>query len=153
PPAGDLAGLTAAPGAVAPGCGVRLPLPRSNGEGEIPAGDLAGAAVAPGGTGPPLPLGLGETGAPGAVAPAAAVGLAPAAGGAPPGARPAPPVGGGTLFGFSVLIFCFSCASLGTPAQPRSIFGCATLAFTFGGAMPGAALVILFGAATINLLP
>ena len=33
------------------------------------------------------------------------------------------PVGGGTFFGFSVLIFSFNCAALATPAQPFSIFG------------------------------
>jgi hypothetical protein len=50
-------------------------------------------------------------------------------------------VGGGIFFGFSVLIFCFNCASLGTLAQPFSIFGLATFAFTLGGAAPGADLV------------
>jgi hypothetical protein len=40
------------------------------------------------------------------------------------------------------LIFCFICSALATPAQPCSTFGCAILVFTFGGAMPGAGLVI-----------
>jgi hypothetical protein len=62
-------------------------------------------------------------------------------------------VGGGTFFGFSVLIFCFSCASLGTPAQPRLSFGCAILAFTVGGFAVGGALANLRGAATTNLFP
>jgi hypothetical protein len=56
----------------------------------------------------------------------------------PPAVGEAPaalPVGGGIFFGFSVLIFSFSCASLATPPQPCWIFGCATLAFTFGGAI------------------
>src|SRR5438477_3173963 len=91
-----------------PGDGRPPGLPRSNGEGETAAGDLAGAPVAAGDTRPGLPLGPGETG--GAL-PAGDAGLAPTAADGPPGARAAAAVGGGTFFGFSVLIFCFSCAS------------------------------------------
>src|SRR5437588_6962740 len=90
------------------GDGLPPGLARSNGEGEPAAGDLAGAPVAAGGTRLGLPLGPGEIG--GAAAPGDA-GLAPTAGDGPPGARAAAAVGGGTFFGFSVLIFCFSCAS------------------------------------------
>ena len=133
-----------------PGDGRPRGLPRSNGEGDTAAGDLAGAAVAPGGTRPGLPLRPGETAG---AATAADAGLAPTAGDAPPGARAAAAVGGGTFFGFSVLIFCFSCASLGTPAQPRLILGCATFVFTAGGLAPGGALASLFGAATTSLFP
>lgn len=57
------------------------------------------------------------------------------------------------FFGFSVLIFCSTSALLATPFQPRSIFGCATFAFTAGGFMSGAAFAILVGAASISLLP
>src|SRR6266550_2065816 len=113
----------------------------------VPAGDLAGVPVRPGwGCSPGRPLRLPlSTGDP--VAAGEAIGLPPAvgavaAGEAPAGPRPAAvPVGGGIFFGFSVLIFCFSCASLGTPAQPFSIFGLATFAFTLEGAAPGADLL------------
>src|SRR5207244_10776330 len=91
-----------------PGGGLPPGLPRSKGEGEPTPGDLTGAPVAAGGTRPGLPLGPGETG--GAPPPGDA-GLAPTAGDGPPGWRAAAAVGGGTFFGFSVLIFCFSCAS------------------------------------------
>jgi hypothetical protein len=57
------------------------------------------------------------------------------------------------FFGFSVLIFCSSSALLATPAQPRSTFGCATLAFTAGGLALGGAFAILVGAATTSLFP
>ena len=57
------------------------------------------------------------------------------------------------FLGFSVLIFCSSSALLTTPAQPRSIFGCAIFAFTAGGAMLGDALASLFGAPTRSLFP
>src|SRR5438105_8722563 len=109
----------------------------------------AGPAVAPGGTRPGLPRGPGETGA---LSPGAAGGLAPAAGGLPT-TRAAARVGGGIFFGFSVLIFCSSLALSGTPFQPCSIFGCATLAFTAGGATLVGALANLSGAPTTSLLP
>jgi hypothetical protein len=51
------------------------------------------------------------------------------------------------------LIFCSSSALLGTFFQPRSIFGCATLAFTAGGFAAGAAFTSLWGAATRSLFP
>jgi len=57
------------------------------------------------------------------------------------------------MFGFSVLIFSFNCAALATPVQPFSIFGCATFVFMRGGAIPGAGLLILAGAATTSLSP
>ena len=57
------------------------------------------------------------------------------------------------FFGFSFLIFCSSSALLETPFQPRSIFGCATLAFTAGGATLGGALASFAGAATMSLSP
>ena len=138
--AGAPAGLVVAPG-LAPGLG----LPRSNGEGEIPAG----TAVAPGGTRPGLPRGPGETGS---LPPGAAGGLAPTAGGLPAD-RAAARVGGGIFFGFSALIFCSTSALLETPFQPCSIFGCATLAFTAGGATLRGDLASLSGAATTSLLP
>src|SRR5205823_2917422 len=84
--------------------------------------------------------------------PGAAIGLSPAAGDGPPG-RAAARVGGGMFFGFSLLIFCSSCALSGTPFQPRSIFGCVTFAFTAGGATLGGALANLGGAATRSLFP
>src|SRR5439155_7749357 len=131
--------------AVTPGRG-RPPgvgFPLSNGEGGPPGG----AAVVPGSTRPGLPRGPGETGG---LAPPTA-GLPPTAGdGLPPG-RAAARVGGGIFLGFSVLIFCFSSACLGTPAQPCSIFGCATFAFTARGASLGGALVSWGGAATMSL--
>lgn len=141
-------GETASPtrgGIVPPGCTADLPyaLPRSNGDGKRPAG----AAVAPGAIRPGLPRGPGNTGC---WAPPTA-GLPPTAA-APPG-RAAARVGGGIFFGFSVLIFCSSCALSGTPFQPCSIFGCATLVFTAGGATLGGALASLGGAATMSLLP
>ena len=159
--AGAPAGLVVAPG-LAPGLG----LPRSNGDGEIPAGAAvapglglprsngegeipAGTAVAPGGTRPGLPRGPGETGS---LPPGAAGGLAPTAGGLP-AVRAAARVGGGIFFGFSALIFCSTSALLETPFQPCSIFGCATLAFTAGGATLVGALVSLGGAPTMSLLP
>ena len=149
-PAGDLAGVPVRPGwGCSPGRPLRLPLstgaPVAPGE---PVGPpvTPGVPVAPGRTRPPglprLPFSNGDP-----VAAGEAIGLPPAvgavaAGEAPAGPRPAAvPVGGGIFFGFSVLIFCFSCASLGTPAQPFSIFGLATFAFTLGGAAPGADLV------------
>ena len=130
-----------------PGCTPGLPcgLPRSNGEGGAPAG----AAVAPGGTRAGLPRGPGVIGI---FSPGAAIGLSPTAGDGPPG-RAAARVGGGTFFGFSVLIFCSSSALLETPFQPRSIFGCATFAFTAGGLTLGGAFAILDGAATKSLSP
>src|SRR5262249_15395670 len=133
--------------AVAPGRGrpPALPLPRSNGDGEAPN---EGAAVPPGATRPRLPGGPGD-----AAGPAAPPGALPAAGAALPPSRAAARVGGGTFFGFSVLIFCSSSALLGTSFQPCSILGCATLAFTAGGFAAGAALAILVGAATRSLLP
>ena len=141
--------------------GLPLPgLPRSlpNGEpwmaGETaPAGDVTGAPVAPGrGCPPALPLplplskGAGDVGAAGEVTPP---------GEAAPKARSvaAAPVGGGMFLEFSVLIFCFNCASLGTPVQPCSTLSWATFAFTFGGTIPGAALLIFWGAATTNFPP
>jgi hypothetical protein len=117
------------------GFGVGLPLssalPGAPGAGEaLPAGDVPGlpggvpfgGSVARGvAAGEVIPRGVaaGETarvglrGEPAGVpaAAAGAVGLAPAAGGGLPAPRAAAPVGGGTFFGFSVLIFCFSCAS------------------------------------------
>jgi hypothetical protein len=51
------------------------------------------------------------------------------------------------------LIFCSTSALLGTPFQPRSIFGCATFAFTAGGFALGAAFASRWGAATSNLFP
>jgi len=42
---------------------------------------------------------------------------------------------------------------LGTFFQPRSIFGCATFAFTAGGFVTGAAFASFWGAATRSLLP
>lgn len=130
--------------AVNPGRAPSLPLPRSNGEGEIPAG----ASVAPGGTRPGFPRGPGDT----AGWPPPTAGLAPTAGDSPPG-RAAARVGGGIFFGFSLLIFCSNLALSGTPFQPCSIFGCATLAFTAGGAALGGALASLGGAATTSLFP
>jgi hypothetical protein len=55
--------------------------------------------------------------------------------------------------GFSVLIFCSNFVLSGTPAQPFSIFGCATFAFTAGGLTVPDAPAILVGAATRSLLP
>jgi hypothetical protein len=55
--------------------------------------------------------------------------------------------------GFSALIFCSSSALLDTPFQPRSIFGCATFAFTAGGFAAGAAFASFWGAATSSLFP
>src|SRR5439155_6996640 len=120
--------------------------PRSNGDGEPPN---EGAAVAPGAARPGLPRGPGEVAAP----PGAPAGLMPAPGAGLPASRAAARVGGGTFFGFSVLIFCSSSALLETPFQPRSIFGCATFAFTAGGFAVGGALAIFGGAATRSLLP
>ena len=57
------------------------------------------------------------------------------------------------FFGFSVLIFCSSSALLDTFFQPRSIFGCATFAFTAGGFIVGAAFASFCGAATRSLFP
>jgi hypothetical protein len=51
------------------------------------------------------------------------------------------------------LIFCSSSALLGTPFQPRSIFGCATRVFTACGFAPGAAFASFCGAATSSLFP
>src|SRR5262245_57515469 len=138
----------ASPGiAVAPGRGRApgLPFPRSNGAGEPPN---EGAAVEPGAMRPGLPRGPGEV-----AAPAAPGGLAPRAGAGLSAARAAALVGGGTFVGFSVLIFCSSSALLGTPFQPRSIFGCGTFAFTAGGFAVGGAFANFWGAATTSLLP
>jgi len=91
-----------------------LPLPLSNGVAEtagvVGLAETAGEAATPGAR-----PGAGEVGVVAAVP----------AGETPPAACPvaAAPVGGGMFFGFSVLIFCFNCASLGTPAQPCSTFG------------------------------
>jgi len=134
--------------AVAPGRGRApgLPFPRSNGDGETPN---EGAAVPPGGTRPALPRGPG-----GAAGPRSApAGLVLGAGAGLPASRAAARVGGGTFFGFSVLIFCSSSALLGTPFQPCSIFGCATLAFTASGFAVGGAFASFWGAATRSLLP
>ena len=142
PPAAS-PGTAVAPGrSRAPG----LPFPRSNGAGGPPND---GAAVEPGATRPGFPRGPGEVAAP-AAAPA---GLVPRAGGGLPPSRAAARVGGGTFFGFSALIFCSSSALLGTSFQPRSIFGCATFAFTAGGFAVGAAFVSFWGAATSSLFP
>lgn len=154
------------------GCGVRAGLPLSNGLPAAPgAGDALPAADVPGlpggvprggavargvaaGAVTPRGLAAGETAPVGLPGEAAGVPAAPAAAGdGPPGARPAPAVGGGTFLGFSVLIFCFSCASLGTPAQPRLSFGCATFVFTAGGLAVGGAFASLAGAATSSLFP
>ena len=83
----------------------------------------------------------------------APAGLVPALGAGLPASRAAACVGGGIFFGFSVLIFCSSSALLGTPFQPRSIFGCATFAFTARGLAAGAAFASLCGAATRSLFP
>ena len=134
--------------AVPPGRGRTpcLPLPRSNGDGEPPN---EGASEAPGATRPAFPR------KPGVIAGlrSAPAGLVPPAGGGLPPSRAAARVGGGTFFGFSVLIFCSSSALLGTPFQPRSIFGCATFAFTAGGLAAGAAFAGLSGAAIRSLFP
>jgi hypothetical protein len=74
-------------------------------------------------------------------------------GGGLPAWRAAARVGGGTFFGFSVLIFCSSSARLATPCHPCSIFGCATFAFTTGGFAVGGAFAIFGGAATRSLFP
>jgi hypothetical protein len=148
--------LVVAPGRACP-LGAPGRLPRSSGEAETPAGGAAGVARAPGGVGlafggtrPGLPLGPGEPGAPPA---AGGAKLAPVVGGGLPPPRAAAPVGAGMFLGFSVLIFCFSCASLGTPAQPRLSFGCATFVFTTGGLALGGALASFGGAATTSLFP
>ena len=134
--------------AVAPGRGrdPGLPFPRSNGDGETPN---EGGCVAPGATRPPLPRGPGVPAGPRS----APAGLVPPAGIGLPASRAAARVGGGTFFGFSVLIFCSTSALLGTPFQPCSIFGCATFAFTAGGLAVGGAFAGFWGAATSNLLP
>ena len=144
--AGLPGGVPRSSGGRAPGVG----LARPDGGGEKRADGAAGGAVAPGRIRAGLPRGVGT--APAGLPPAAG-GLAPTAGAALPPGRAAARVGGGTLFGFSFLIFCSSSALLGTPFQPCSTFGCATLAFTFGGAIVGGALAILGGAATRSLLP
>ena len=123
PSAGPLLGVNL-------GCGVKAGLPLSNG---LPLAPGAGDAL-PAGDVPGLSRGVPRGGcvarglaaremilrgvAPGETAPAglpgkaAGVPAAPAAAGVgPPGARATAAVGGGTFFGFSVLIFCFSCAS------------------------------------------
>jgi len=147
-------GLAPAVGGVP--AGLPFPRPLSNGAvgavGELmPAGDAGGVPMAPGRPGR-FPLSGPATGAVGAgeVMPAGGT-----VGEIPPGARPAAaaPVGGGMFFGFSVWIFCFNCAALATPVQPFSIFGCATLVFTRGGAIAWTGLLILFGAATTSLSP
>ncbi len=120
---GDAATPAGAPACVA----AALPRPRPGlplGPGETAgAAPAADAGLAPtAGDGPPgaraaaaLPRprpgllgGPGETGAPPAPG---AVGPAPTAGSGLPAPRAAAPVGGGTFFGFSVLIFCLSSAS------------------------------------------
>jgi hypothetical protein len=123
-----------------------LPFPRSTAEGEPPN---EGACVAPGATRPALPGGPGEPAGPRS----APAGFVPGAGAGLPSSRAAARVGGGTFFGFSALIFCSSSALLGTPFQPRSIFGCATFAFTAAGFAAGAALASLCGAAIRSLFP
>jgi hypothetical protein len=130
--------------AVAPVCGRApgLPFPRSAGGGDSPN---EGACVAPGATRPALPRAPDVPAGPRS----APAGLA---GAGLPASRAAARVGGGTFFGFSVLIFCSSSALLGTPFQPRSIFGCATFAFTAGGFAVGA-VASFWGAATRSLLP
>jgi hypothetical protein len=154
PAAGDSVGF---PGL--PGLSGFLPLsvgvPRAAGLCATP-----GVAVTPGsssrpGRPRPFPFSIGEPAAPGD-----ATGLPAAVGAVTPGeaspfARPfaAAPVGGGIFFGFSVLIFCSTSALLATPAQPLSSFGCATFAFTFGGAAPAGALLSFCGAATMSLSP
>ena len=153
---GPPAGLVVAPGRGRPPGSPGLALPRSNGEAPVggPGGvGLAdgGVGFAPGGIRPGLPVAAGETS--GAPAAAGAVGAAPTAVGGLPAPRAAAPVGGGTFLGFSVLIFCFSCASFCTPAQPRLSFGCATFVFTVGGLAVGGALANLGGAATTSLFP
>src|SRR5258708_24079779 len=134
--------------AVAPGRGRApgLPFPRSNGDGETPN---EGAAVPPGSARPPLPRGPGVAAGPRS----APAGLVPGAGAGLPASRAAARVGGGTFFGFSVLIFCSSSALLGTFFQPCSSFGCATLAFTAGGFAVGGAVASLVGAPISSLLP
>ena len=134
--------------AVAPGRGRApgLPFPRSNGDGETPN---EGACVAPGTARPALPRGPGVAAGPRS----APAGLVPGAGAGLPASRAAARVGGGTLFGFSVLIFCSSSALLGTPFQPCSTFGCATLAFTASGFAVGGAFASFWGAAIRSLLP
>ena len=134
--------------AVAPGRGRApgLPFPRSTGDGEPPN---EGACVAPGTTRPALPRGPGVAAGPRS----APAGLVPGAGAGLPASRAAARVGGGTFFGFSVLIFCSSSALLGTPFQPCSIFGCATFAFTASGFAVGGAFVSFWGAATRSLFP
>src|SRR5260370_35206333 len=89
--------------------------------GAMPAGRSSGFSTAPDRPGR-LPFAGPVTEAVGAGEPMPAGG---AAGEIPAGARPvaAGPVGGGMFFGFSVLIFCFNWASLGTPDQPCSSFG------------------------------
>src|SRR6185312_1670430 len=82
-----------------------------------------------------------------------AVGPALTAGSGLPALRAAAAVGGGMFLGFSVFIFCFSCASLGTPAHPRLSFGCATLVLTVGGLAAGGAFASFAGAATTSLFP
>jgi hypothetical protein len=57
------------------------------------------------------------------------------------------------FLGFSVFIFCFNWASLETPDQPCSIFGCASLVFTLGGAIDLGGFCSLVGAATTSLSP
>lgn len=122
------------------------PFPRSTGDGEPPN---EGAGVPPGATRPALPRGPGVP----AGWRSAPAGLVPGAGAGLPASRAAARVGGGTFLGSWVLIFCSSSALLGTPFQPRSIFGCATFAFTAGGFAVGAAFVSFWGAATTSLFP
>lgn len=140
-------------------------MPRSGGAGETRAGCPAGVGFASGvvvlasggvpfgigGTRPGLLFGPGEIG--GSPPAAGAAGLAPISGCGPLPARAAARVGGGMFLGFSVLIFCFSCASLGTPVHPRLSFGCATLVFTVGGLAVAGAFASLAGAATTSLFP
>jgi hypothetical protein len=123
---------------VAPGRG-RTPgraFPRSTGNGEPPN---EGACVVPGATRPALPRGPGVPAGPRS----APAGLVTGAGAGLPSSRAAARVGGGTFLGFSALIFCCSSSLLGTPFQPRSIFGCATFALTAGGFAAGAAFASL----------
>jgi hypothetical protein len=139
---------------IAPGAGDALPGGDVPGlPGDVPLGGSVARGVA---LGEMIPRGVvaGETARAGL--PGEAVGV-PAAPGATAGGLPAPRaaarVGGGTFLGFSVLIFCFSCASLGTPAHPRLSFGCATLVFTVAGLAVGGAFASLCGAATTSLFP
>lgn len=155
---GAAAGLLFAPGCGRPTGVSPGRLPRSKGEGDRPRAGRPGVGLAPGGVGlvpggvccPDWPSARGDAAA---FPPGGTDSAGPVAGGGLPAPRRAPAVEGGTFFGFSVLIFCFNCASLGTPAHPRLSFGCVTLVFTAGGFAAGGAFASLGGAATISLFP